>query len=72
MLFSYGWGMAVARLWCAVGPRTVCRLVAGGAVAGQHVLGRCCGCDSLGVPMALLNNQNFKVAIARLSRVRRV
>ena len=38
-------------------------------VAEQHILGKYCNCNSFGVTMALLNSQNFKVAITQLSNM---
>ena len=32
--------IAITHLWRAVGPQTVCRLVSGGGVAEQHILGK--------------------------------
>ena len=32
----------------------------------QHILGKYCNCNSLGVIMDLLNSKNFKVAITQL------
>ena len=41
-------------------------------VAEQHILGKHSNCNSFGVTMALLNSQNFKVAITQLSKVQQV
>ena len=41
-------------------------------VAEQHILGKYCNCNRFGVTMALLNSQNFKVAITQLSKVQQV
>ena len=41
-------------------------------VAEQHILGKYSNCNSFGVTMALLNSQNFKVAITQLSKVQQV
>ena len=38
-------------------------------VAEQHILGKYCNYNSFGVTMALLNSQNFKVAITPLSKM---
>ena len=47
-------------------------LIAKDKVAEQHILGKHSNCNSFGVTMALLNNQNFKVAITQLSKVQQV
>ena len=47
-------------------------LIAKDKVAEQHILGKYCNCNSFGVTMALLNSQNFKVAITQLSKVQQV
>ena len=41
-------------------------------VVEQYILGKYCNCNSFGVTMDLLNSQNFKVAITRLSNVQQV
>ena len=41
-------------------------------VAEQHILGKQSNCNHFGVTMALLNSQNFKVAITQLSKVQQV
>ena len=41
-------------------------------VAEQHILGKQSNSNSFGVTMALLNSQNFKVAITQLSKVQQV
>ena len=41
-------------------------------VAEHHIVGKYCNCNSFGVTMALLNSQNFKVAITQLSKVQQV
>ena len=47
-------------------------LTAKDKVAEQHILGKHSNCNSFGVTMALLNSQNFKVAITQLSKVHQV
>ena len=47
-------------------------LTAKDKVAEQHILGKHSNCNSFGVTMALLNSQNFKVAITQLSKVQQV
>ena len=41
-------------------------------VAEQHILGKYCNCNSLGVTKALLNSKNFKEAITQLSNLQQV
>ena len=59
-------------LWQATEPQTMYHLIAKNKVAEQHILGKYCNCNSFGVTMALLNSQNFKVAITQLSKVQQV
>ena len=47
-------------------------LIAKDKVAEQHILGKHSNYNSFGVTMALLNNQNFKVAITQLSKIQQV
>ena len=47
-------------------------LIAKDKVAEQHILGKHFNCNSFGVTMALLNSQNFKVAITQLSKIQQV
>ena len=47
-------------------------VIAKDKVAEQHILGKYSNCNSFGATMALLNSQNFKVAITRLSEVQQV
>ena len=47
-------------------------LTAKDKVAEKHILGKHSNCNSFGVTMALLNSQNFKVAITQLSKVQQV
>ena len=47
-------------------------LIAKDKVAEQHILGKHSNCSSFGVTMALLNSQNFKVAITQLSKIQQV
>ena len=43
--------------------QTICHLIVKDKVAEQHILGKYSNCNSLGVTKALLNSNNFKVAI---------
>ena len=47
-------------------------VIAKDKVAEQHILRKYSNCNSFGVTMALLNSQNFKVAITQLSEVQQV
>ena len=47
-------------------------LIAKDKVVEQHILGKCCNCNSFGVIMDLLNSQNFKVAITQQFNVQQV
>ena len=64
--------IAITHLWHAIEPQTMYHLIAKEKVAEQHILGKHSNCNGFGVTMALLNNQNFKVAIAQLSKVQQV
>ena len=64
--------IAIAHLWQAIEPQTMYHLIAKNKVAEQHILGKYSNCNSFGVTMALLNSQNFKVAITQLSKVQQV
>ena len=64
--------IAITHLWHAIEPQTMYHLIAKGKVAEQHILGKHSNCNSFGVTMALLNSQNFKVAITQLSKVQQV
>ena len=64
--------IAITHLWHAIEPQTMFHLIAKDKVAEQHILGKYCNCNSFGVTMALLNSQNFKVAITQLSKVQQV
>ena len=55
--------IAITHLWHAIEPQTMYHLIAQDKVAEQHILGKYSNCNSFGVTMALLNSQNFKVAI---------
>ena len=55
--------IAITHLWHEIEPQTMYELIAKDKVAKQHILGKYCNCNSFGVTMALLNSQNFKVAI---------
>ena len=64
--------IAITHLWHAIEPQTMYHLIAKDKVAEQHILGKHSNCNSFGVTMALLNSQNFKVAITQLSEVQQV
>ena len=64
--------IAIANLWHAIEPQTICHLIVKDKVAEQHILGKYSNCKSFGVTMDLLNSQNFKVAITQLSKVQQV
>ena len=64
--------VAITHLWQAIEPQTMYHLIAKKKVAEQHILGKYSKCNSFGVTMALLNSQNFKVAITQLSKVQQV
>ena len=64
--------IAITHLWHAIEPQTMYHLIAKNKVAEQHILGKYSKCNSFGVTMALLNSQNFKVAITQLSNVQQV
>ena len=49
--------------------QTICHLTVKDKVAEQHILGKHSTCNSFRVTMALLNSQNFKVAISQLYNV---
>ena len=61
--------IAITHLQHAIEPQTMYHLIAKDKVAEQHILGKHSNCNGFGVTMALLNNQNFKVAITQLSKV---
>ena len=62
--------IAITHLWHAIEPQTMYHLK--DKVVEQHILGKYSNCNSFGVTMALLNTQNFKVAITQLSKVQQV
>ena len=64
--------IAITHLWHAIEPQTMYHLIAKDKVAEQHILGKYSNCNSFGYTMALLNTQNFKVAITQLSKVQQV
>ena len=64
--------IAITHLWHAIEPQSMYHLIAKDKVAEQHILGKHSNCNSFGVTMALLNSQNFKVAITQLSKVQQV
>ena len=64
--------IAIAHLWQASEPQTMYHLIAKNKVAEQHILGKHSNCNTFLVTMALLNSQNFKVAITQLSKVQQV
>ena len=61
--------IAITHLWHAMELQTICHLIVKDKVAEQHILGKYSNCNSFGVTMALLNSQNFKVAISQLYNV---
>ena len=64
--------IAISHLWHAIEPQTMYHLIAKNKVAEQHISRKNSNCNSFGVTMALLNSQNFKVAITQLSKVQQV
>ena len=64
--------IAITHLWHAIEPQTTCQLIAKDKVGEQHILGKYSKCNSFGVTIALLNSQNFKVAITQLSNVQQI
>ena len=64
--------IAITHLWLAIEPQTMYHLIPKDKVAEQYILGKYSNCNSFGVTMALLNSQNFKVAITQLSKVQQV
>ena len=64
--------IAITHLWHAMERQTICLLKVKDKVTEQHILGKHSNCNSSGVTMALLNSQNFKVAITQLSKVQQV
>ena len=64
--------IAIIHLRHAIEPETMYHLIAKDKVAEQHILGKHSNCNGFGVTMALLNNQNMKVAITQLSKVQQV
>ena len=64
--------IAITHLWQAIEPRTMYHLIAKNKVGEQHILGKYSNCNTFLVTIALLNSQNFKVAITQLSKVQQV
>ena len=64
--------IAITHLWQAIEPQTMYHLIAKNKVAEQHILGKHSSCNTFLVTIALLNSQNFKVAITQLSKVQQV
>ena len=64
--------IAITHLWHAIEPQTMYHLIAEDKVAEQHILGKHSNCNSFGVTIALLNSQNFKVAITQLPKAQQV
>ena len=64
--------IAIIHFWHAMELQTIWHLIVKDKVAEQHILGKYSNCNGLGVTMALLNSQNFKVAITQLSKVQQV
>ena len=64
--------IAITHLWHAIEPQTTCQLIVKNKEAEQHILGKHSNCNTFLVTIALLNSQNFKVAITQLSKVQEV
>ena len=64
--------IAITHLWLPIEPQTMYHLIAKNKVAEQHILGKHSNCNTFLVTIALLNSQNFKVAITQLSKVQQV
>ena len=64
--------IAITHLWQAIEQQTIYHLIAKNKVAEQHILGKHSNCNTFLVTIALLNSQNFKVAITQLSKVQQV
>ena len=64
--------IAITHLWQAIEPQTMYHLIAKNKVAEHHFLGKHSNCNTFLVTIALLNSQNFKVAITQLSKVQQV
>ena len=64
--------IAITHLWQAIEPQTMYHLIAKNKLAEQHILGKHSNCNTFLVTIALLNSQNFKVAITQLSKVQQV
>ena len=64
--------IAITHLWQAIEPQTMYHLIAKIKVVEQHILGKHSNCNTFLVTIALLNSQNFKVAITQLSKVQQV
>ena len=64
--------IAITHLWHAIELQTMYHLIAKNKVAEQHILGKHSNCNTFLVTIALLNSQNFKVAITQLSKVQQV
>ena len=64
--------IAITHLWQAIEPQTMYHLIAKDKVAEQHILGKHSNCNTFLVTIALLNSQNFNVAITQLSKVQQV
>ena len=64
--------IAITHLWQAIEPQTMYHLIAKNKVAEQHILGKHSNCNTFLVTIALLNSQNFKVAITQLSNVQQI
>ena len=64
--------IAITHLWQASEPQSMYHLIAKNKVAEQYILGKHSNCNTFLVTIALLNSQNFKVAITQLSKVQQV
>ena len=70
--FDTNMKIAITHLWYAMEPKTIRHLIDKDKVAEQHILGKYCNYNNLGVTMDLPNSQNVKVAITQLSNVLQV
>ena len=64
--------IAITHLWQAIEPQSMYHLIAKNKIAEQHILGKHSNCNTFLVTIALLNSQNFEVAITQLSKVQQV
>ena len=64
--------IAITHLLRAMEPQTICHLIVKDKVAEQHILRKYSNCNSFEVTMDLLNSQNFKEAITKVSNMQQV